>query len=358
MIQAGIHPGESDGKDGGFIALRELLSRAAATDALERIALLFVPAFNTDGHERMGRFNRPNQNGPELTGWRATAERLNLNRDYTKADAPEMQSMLELINTWDPLIVADLHVTDGADFEPDVSIQVEPINQGDPKLKSSGLKLRDQLIAKLAASGSLPLPFYPDLFETDNPESGFLLTVYSPRFSTGYFPQRNRFTVLVETHSWKPYAKRVQVMRNSIVGLAELAADHGAAWLEQVRSADAAAGALGGAQLTLDYKSGWRETTAAGKPAVTQAADVGEFIDFRGYAYTRKHSDISGGLVTVYDPSTPQIWHVLYRNRIEPAIAVQAPRLGYFIPQAYAQSIGERLEHHGILTTPAAPQHK
>jgi hypothetical protein len=354
MIQAGIHPGESDGKDGGFIAMRELLSRAAAADALERIAVLFVPAFNTDGHERMGRCNRPNQNGPEFTGWRATAERLNLNRDYTKADAPEMQSMLALINAWDPLICADLHVTDGADFEPDVSLQVEPINQGDPQLRSSGIKLRDELIAKLAVQGSMPLPFYPDLFETDNPESGFLLTVYSPRFSTGYFPQRNRFTMLVETHSWKPYAQRVQVMRNTIVGLAELAALHGAAWLAQVRAADMSASALGGTQLTLDYKSGWRETTAAGKPVTSEAADTGEYIDFRGYAYTRKHSDISGGLVTVYDPSTPQIWHVLYRSQIEPAIVVQAPRLGYFIPQAYAQSIGARLKHHGIITAPAA----
>jgi hypothetical protein len=353
MIQAGIHPGESDGKDGGFIALRELLSRTAAPGALEHIALLFVPAFNTDGHERMGRFNRPNQNGPELTGWRATAERLNLNRDYTKADAPEMRAMLALINTWDPLIAADLHVTDGADFEPDVSIQVEPINQGDPQLRSSGIKLRDELIAKLASLGSLPLPFYPDLFETDNPESGFLLTVYSPRFSTGYFAQRNRFTMLVETHSWKPYAHRVQVMRNTIVGLAELTAAQGATWLAEVRAADRSACALGGTELNLDYKSGWRETTAAGKPAIAEAADAGEFIDFRGYAYTRKHSDISGGMVTVYDPSAPQIWHVRYRNRIEPAISVRAPRLGYFIPQAYADNIGSRLKHHGIITSPA-----
>jgi len=353
MIQAGIHPGESDGKDGGFIALRELLSRAAAPGALEQIAVLFVPAFNTDGHERMGRFNRPNQNGPEMTGWRATAERLNLNRDYTKADAPEMQAMLALINTWDPLICADLHVTDGADFEPDVSIQVEPINQGDVQLRSSGLKLRDELIDKLARQGSLPLPFYPDLFETDNPESGFLLTVYSPRFSTGYFAQRNRFTMLVETHSWKPYATRVRVMRNAIVGLAELAAAHGAAWLAKTRAADSSACGLGGTELALDYKSGWRETTAAGKPAITEAADQGEFIDFRGYAYTRKHSSISGGPVTVYDPSTPQIWHVRYRNRIEPAILVRAPRLGYFIPHAYADKIGACLKQHGIKISPA-----
>ena len=93
MLQAGIHPGESDGKDAGFIALRELLAGAAAAGALDRIAILFVPAFNVDGHERFGRWNRPNQNGPEETGWRTTAQNLNLNRDYTKADAPEMRSL-------------------------------------------------------------------------------------------------------------------------------------------------------------------------------------------------------------------------------------------------------------------------
>ena len=94
MLQAGIHPGESDGKDAGFIALREMLEGSAAPGALERIAMLFVPAFNVDGHERFGRWNRPNQNGPEETGWRTTAQNLNLNRDYTKADAPEMRAML------------------------------------------------------------------------------------------------------------------------------------------------------------------------------------------------------------------------------------------------------------------------
>jgi murein tripeptide amidase MpaA len=349
MIQAGIHPGESDGKDGGFIALRELLSRQAAAQALEHIALLFVPAFNTDGHERVGRWNRPNQNGPQITGWRATAENLNLNRDYAKADAPEMRAMLGLINIWDPLICADLHVTDGADFEPDVSIQVEPINQGDPELRPGGIKLRDELIDALARQGSMPLPFYPDLFETDNPESGFVLTVYSPRFSTGYFPQRNRFTMLVETHSWKAYAKRVRIMRNAIVGLAELTAKHGAEWLAKAKASDVAACALGGSPLTLDYKSGWREPTVAGKAIAAESrGDDAEYIDFRGYAYSREHSEISGARVTVYDPTTPQIWHVPYRSRIEPALVVRTPRLGYFVPPGFANEIGRRLERHGI----------
>jgi murein tripeptide amidase MpaA len=110
MIEAGIHPGESDGKDAGFIALRDLLDEAAAPGVLQRMAILFVPAFNTDGHERFGRWNRPNQNGPEETGWRTTAQNLNLNRDYMKADAPDMQALLGLIREWDPLVWADLHV--------------------------------------------------------------------------------------------------------------------------------------------------------------------------------------------------------------------------------------------------------
>src|SRR5580700_11015609 len=253
MIQGGIHPGESDGKDAGFMTLREILRGSLAPKVLERIAILFVPAFNVDGHERFGRWNRPNQNGPEEMGWRTTAQNLNLNRDYMKADAPEMRAMLGLLREWDPIVCADIHVTDGADFEPDISLQAEPINQGDAQLFAAGRELRDALIARLAAQGSMPLPFYPDLAVTDDPASGFLLTVYSPRFSTGYFPQRNRFTVLVETHSWKDYATRVRVTRNTIIALTELVAQHGAQWRAAVRRADEAAMHLGGSEVVLDY---------------------------------------------------------------------------------------------------------
>lgn len=352
MIQGGIHPGESDGKDAGFIALREMLSGSAAPGVLKRIAILFVPAFNVDGHERFARWNRPNQNGPEETGWRTTAQNLNLNRDYMKADSPEMQAMLGLLCDWDPIVCADIHVTDGADFEPDISLQAEPINQGDPQLFASGRELRDQLIDKLTAQGSLPLPFYPDLAKTDDPASGFLLTVYSPRFSTGYFPQRNRFTLLVETHSWKNYAHRVRITRNTIVGLAELFAAHGVRWEVEAHEADEAAIRIGGSEVTLDYSSGWREPTQAGGASQDPGGRGAEMIEFRGYAYTREPSPISGDRVTVYDPGTPQIWKVLYRNQVEPALVVKAPLGGYVVPAAYAREIGTKLAQHGISFEP------
>jgi hypothetical protein len=350
MLQGGIHPGESDGKDAGFIALREILGGSAAAGVLERIAILFVPAFNVDGHERFGRWNRPNQNGPEETGWRTTAQNLNLNRDYAKVDAPEMRALLGLIRTWDPLVFADLHVTDGADFQPDVSLQVEPLNQGDAQLHAAGRTLRAQLIERLAGQGSMPLPFYPDLARSDDPSSGFLLTVYSPRFSTGYFPQRNRFTVLVETHSWKDYATRVRVTRNTIVALAELLGAHGREWRAQVQRADAAAAHLGGAAVVLDYSSGWREGTS-GRTTAGGAHGTG-LIDFPGYAYTRATSPISGEPVTVYDPTTPQVWRVPFRDSVSPALVVKAPLGGYVVPCAWAADIGARLALHGIACEP------
>jgi hypothetical protein len=348
MLQGGIHPGESDGKDAGFIAVREMLEGAAAPGVLDRIAILFVPAFNTDGHERTGRWNRPNQVGPEETGWRTTSVNLNLNRDYTKADTPEMRAMLRLIDTWDPLVCADLHVTDGADFEPDISIQVEPINQGDPDLRASAVSMRDRLIDRLAELGSLPLNFYPDFAKTDDPSSGFALTVYSPRFSTGYFPQRNRYTVLVETHSWKKYEHRVKVTFNTIVTLAGLVAEHGQDWLKLCHQADETAKALGGRDVTLDYVTRWREPSRAGT-AVDQRDDAGaRTIEFRGYAYTRNQSVISGELVTVYDPKTPQIWRVPMRDSVKPLLVVRAPGAGYVVPVGFVPEIAPRLAAHGI----------
>jgi hypothetical protein len=349
LVQAGIHPGESDGKDAGFMALRALLEDADGP--LRRIALLFVPAFNADGHERVGRWNRPNQAGPEETGWRTTAHNLNLNRDYTKADAPEMRAMLRLLAEWDPLVCADLHVTDGADFEPDVSIQVEPVHQGDPELRASGRLLRDLLIERLSGKGSLPLPFYPDLFRTDDPASGFVLTVYSPRFSTGYFAARNRFTVLVETHAWKDYGTRVRVAREAVLGLADLAARHGRGWREEVRRADERGRLAAGGDFAIDYAAAWRESTAPATGPEDPTAEV-ETIDFRGYAYTREPSEISGALKTAYDPKTPRIWRVPFRRNTRPSRVARAPRLGYLVPPAYVEEIGGKLALHGIEVRP------
>ncbi|WP_027080573.1 M14 family metallopeptidase, partial [Luteimonas mephitis] len=332
LVQGGIHAGEPDGKDAGFLALREALEGEAAAGALDRQVLLFVPVFNVDGHERFGRWNRPNQRGPEEMGWRTTAQNLNLNRDYVKADAPEMQAMLALVNAWDPIVYVDLHVTDGAKFRQDVSYQIEPVHAGDTQLRADGLALRGAIVDAVAARGAHPLTFYPSFVEEDNPASGFVDGVAPPRFSHGYFQLRNRFGMLVETHSWKEYPVRVKITRDTIVALLEQTAAHGSDWLADARAADARAAKLGGTAVPLDWK-------ATGKVRT---------VDFLGYAYTRTPSDISGALMTRYDEATPQLWKLPLRDEIVPGRSIVAPKAGYLVPAAHAAWVGAKLAQHGI----------
>lgn len=156
LVQGSIHAGEIDGKDAGFQVLRELLENRVAPKVLEQLTPAFVPVFNVDGHERFGRWNRPNQVGPEEMGWRTTAQNHNLNRDYAKADAPEMQAMLRLVNTWDLILSVNLHVTDGAKFEHDVAIQVEPLYSGDTALREAGLGLRSAVMDRRPSRAPCP----------------------------------------------------------------------------------------------------------------------------------------------------------------------------------------------------------
>ncbi|MFT3898578.1 MAG: M14 family metallopeptidase [Thermomonas sp.] len=332
LVQGGIHAGEIDGKDAGFLALRQMLGGEAAKGALDKVVLLFVPVFNVDGHENFRAWNRPNQRGPEEMGFRVTAQRYNLNRDYVKADTPEMQAMLRLVDAWDPAVEMDLHVTDGAQFRHDVSVTGEPVNSGDEALRTTGRAVRDGLVAELKAQGSLPLAFYPSFVEYDNPASGFADSVAPPRFSNGYFQLRNRVGILVETHSWKDYPARVRITRNAIVDLAQMAAKDGASWLAAERAADGRSAQLGGKPVALDFK----------------ATDKARIVDFLGYAYTRTPSDVSGASMTHYDESRPQVWKIPLRDEVVPSLVVDAPRGGYLVPAAWASLVEPKLRLHGI----------
>ncbi|MBB6093411.1 hypothetical protein HNQ60_002289 [Povalibacter uvarum] len=335
LMQGGIHSGEIDGKDAGFLALREMLEGRAAKGALARATFVFVPVFSVDGHERFGRWNRPNQVGPEEMGWRTNAQNLNLNRDYTKADAPEMHAMLRLLNEWDPVLYVDLHVTDGAEFEHDVSYNVTPTLAGDSDLVRNASSLRDELLKRMTAHGSLPLDFYPSFVRDDDPQSGFVDGVGPAWFSQQYWALSNRIGVLVETHSWKDYPTRVRITRNSIISMMELATQHADAWLKAARVADERASKIGGSSVALVYGNTDRVQT----------------VEFRGYEYTREPSAVSGALMTRYNNKRPQIWRIPLRNEVIPTVSVNAPKGGYIVPAAYAQWVGEKLALHGVASS-------
>ena len=331
LIQGGIHAGEIDGKDAGFLALRGALDANEGKNWLKHQILIFVPVFNIDGHERFAAWNRPNQNGPEEMGWRTTAQNFNLNRDYAKADSPEMQAMLKLVNDWDPIAYVDLHVTDGAKFQHDVSIQVEPVNAGDSELRKAGLAMKNEVLAELASKGSLPVGFYPSFTTNDDPSSGFYDGVSTPRFSTGYFHLRNRFGMLVEAHSWKDYATRVRITRNTIDAMLRLTAEHGKNWQAIAEQADLRSSKQIGQTQALDYT----------------VSDKTRIINFLGYQYLRTPSDISGQLMTRYDDTKPQIWKLPIRDEIIIGNSEIMPA-AYIVPPAYAALVAAKLQQHGI----------
>ena len=332
LFQAGIHAGEISGKDAGFWALREMLEGKVSRGALDKLIVLFVPVFNVDGHERFGRWNRPNQRGPEEMGWRTTAQNLNLNRDYMKVDTPEMAQMLELLNRWDPIAFADLHATDGAQFEHDISIMVEPNHAGLPFMRVAGRALRDTVIDRLVNDSHLPIPFYPSFVVEDDPASGFKDGPGSPRFSLSYVALRNRFSMLVENHSWRPYRHRVKATFNLIAAYTSLCAEQGPKWRTLADRADRESRELGGKRVPLSYEANESERR----------------IDFRGYSYTRKPSEISGTLVTRYDESEPQIWSVPMRDQVIASKHARLPEYAYVVPLAQSAWIAPKLHLHGI----------
>lgn len=335
LAQGGIHAGEIDGKDAVFWMLRQWLSGAAPAGVLDQQVLLFVPVFNVDGHENFRAWHRPNQRGPEQMGFRVTAQRYNLNRDYAKADSMEMQAMLGLLREWDPLLLLDLHATNGAQFQHDISITGAPVVSGDAQLQAVGRAVRDGIIEGLAADGHLPVHFYPSFDQSDDPASGFSEGVSNPRFSHGYYRLRNRIGILVETHSWRTYPERVLSTRRTVEHALRLVATHGQQWQASAHAADARAAQLGGQPVALTYK----------------VQDAPRMIDFKGYAYSREPSEISGALMTRYDESTPQTWRVPLRDTVAPDLVITAPKAGYVVPAAWRGVVQPKLQAHGIAYT-------
>ena len=120
LVQAGIHPGEIDGKDAGMMLLRDIAFNGKDS-LLDRVNLILIPILSVDGHERAGAYSRPNQRGPRIQGWRNTATNQNLNRDYLKLDQTEMRAVRDLVNRYRPDLYVDVHVTDGIDYQYDVT---------------------------------------------------------------------------------------------------------------------------------------------------------------------------------------------------------------------------------------------
>ncbi len=336
LAQGGIHSGEIDGKDAGLMLLRDIALRGK-DGLLDKADLVFVPIFNVDGHERASAYSRPNQRGPRLQGWRTTAQNLNLNRDYLKADAPEMQAMIGLIRKLDPALYLDLHVTDGADYQYDITMGFvgwEGYYARSPAIgRWLDTRFRPAITSALKREGHIPGLYVSGVDDRD-PDKGIALGADTPRFSTGYGDVARVPTVLVENHSLKNYRQRVLGTYVLVEAALKLVGDDAGG----VRDAIAA-----------DRASRPTETVIRWKPK----AEPLYTTSFLGVAHDRYRSAASGRVEVRFlgQPVTQPM--PVYGE--EPALTLKLPR-AWWVP-ASSTAVIERLKLHGVdFETLAAPK--
>jgi murein tripeptide amidase MpaA len=331
LIQNGIHPGEIEGKDASMLLLREILITKEKEHLLDNLILLVIPILNVDGHERSSPANRPNQNGPRVMGWRTTSHNLNLNRDYMKADAPEMQALLRLTSAWLPDFIIDNHTTDGADFQYDITYGIERHENIDRQLGdwSTG-KFMPSILREVESRGFLTAP-YVDV-EGNDLTKGIVLDAGLPRFSTGYAALQNRIGLLVETHSLKPFEERVF----STKAMNEAALFFLNAHTPEFKRLNKEADERAVRSLCITHEP---------LPLTFSISEESRPFPFKGYESTAEESPITGSKVIQFS-RTPKEFDVPLYEKAVVRSSVIVPE-AYCIPEQFAPLAG-RLAFHDI----------
>jgi hypothetical protein len=334
LVQNCIHAGECEGKDACLELARDMLVCGQHAELLRHVNVLIIPIFNVDGHERRGPYNRINQNGPREMGWRTNAVNLNLNRDYAKADAVEMQAWLHLWTTWQPELFIDNHTTDGQDDQYDLYYTVTADQDVAPPIATwVNEVLMASVLPRLTSDGYLALP-YAFLRDPTQPSQGLqAIGPMSPRLSTGYVAACNRPGILVETHAVLPYGRRVRATYDFLRHTLETINEQPELLRDAVRQADRDAVASRGGdyenQVPLRF-----EPTHEPRPFV-----------YYGVQVHSRPSDITGGEVVEYSKTPVTFDTTLFAGwRVAQAVT---PPAAYLIPPQWTEVI-RRLELHGV----------
>ncbi|CAN5433827.1 M14 family metallopeptidase [soil metagenome] len=354
LVQAGIHSGEIDGKDAGMMLLRDI-AFGNKKSLLDKVNFLFIPILSVDAHERSSPYNRPNQRGPENMGWRTNAQNLNLNRDYAKLDTKEIRSVIKVMNDYDPVLYMDIHVTDGADYQYDITyggIGKQGYSHGIRDwLENTHKTFVDK---DLTANGHIPGPLM-NAFNDRDFSQGNLVTFGGPRFSDSYGDTRHLAAILVENHSLKPYKQRVLGTYVLLESTLKLMASTGQS-LKEITDRDKA-------ETVAKIPAGWKIPqvqnevsfdSRTAKKDVDATATAPDSMNLLGIASVINKSTVTnadyvewlGKAVTKKIPD--------YKST-EPIDFITRPK-GYWIPASCDEVIA-RLKMHGVkITTLTAPR--
>ncbi len=333
LIQSGIHAGEIEGKDTVLMLVRDMTVTKKYAAWLDKAIFVVIPVFNVDGHEHISPYNRPQQNGPRDTGLRNTAQRLNLNRDYIKADAPEMRAWLHIFNTWNPDFHIDNHVTDGSDMQYDVTWDMAR-NQdiAEPARSWVNQNFIPELDKRMAADGHLVAPY--GALRDSGTGREFFMEVFSPRYSHLYVALQNRPSLLVETHSLKAARTRAWANYDIMKNAFDTILLDPEKLRKAVRDADKQMADLAGDRSAPPVYLAGTVSMSKSRPLTYLALKRGQVP-----------SIVTGNTALQYLAEKDDIQTVIH-DQIDTTLEAQMP-LGYLIPSAW-QEVVDLLTLHGV----------
>ena len=333
LIEGGIHPGEAEGTDAILMLMLDIVITKEYESLLNNVTFIFLPVFNVDGLNRFGPYNRINQNGPEEMGWRANSQNLNLNRDFLKADTPEMHAWLKMFSTWLPDFFIDCHTTDGADYQYVLTYAMEVFGTMDPMLtRWQKREFLPYVQGKMDISNHLMFP-YVSFRRWHDPQSGLRSGPAPPRLSQGYTAIQNRPGLLIETHMLKPHKDRTEATYALLVYSAEFLNRNPEKLKLILKVADETT--ANAAFRDRPYPIRW-----------TRDDSDSVMVEFKGVEYDIIESDLTGGKWFQYHPEKPVTFELPWFNRSVPSVLVDLPE-AYIIPQQWYEVI-YRLALHGV----------
>jgi hypothetical protein len=333
MVQACIHPGESEGKDAMLQLLRDLIIKQQHQGILDKVSIIFIPIFNADGHERYSPYGRINQNGPTEMGWRTTAVNLNLNRDFLKADAVEMKAWLQFYQRWQPEFFIDTHTTNGADYQYVLTYALETGGNMTAPLTRWQQQSYLPSMTRLMEDAGFPVFPYVSFRNWHDPRSGLVSGVASPMFSQGYTALRNRPGLLVETHMLKPYRQRVEATYAIILSTLGILNKEANTLSRLVTEADSytASADFRKKAFPLRFSIDMTDSTK---------------VDFKGVEYELMRSTITAGEWFRYHRDKPATFSLSLFDQAVVIDSVMLPE-AYAVPVQWHEVI-ERLKLHGV----------
>lgn len=333
LIQSCIHAGEPDGKDAVLMLLRDYIVKNIKYESIKNITILFIPILNVDGHERFGKFNRINQNGPEEMGWRTNANNLNLNRDYLKADSKEIRYWLKLFNTWEPDFFIDCHTTDGADYQYVITYAIETEGNCDTNLsnwlKNNYLKKLDSIMFE----NRTPIFPYVTFRNWHDPRSGLKSGTSPTMLSQGYTIARNRPGLLIETHMLKDYKTRVFATHTMIENTLKILNNNFIELKKNIKEADLNSEKINSSNIyfPINFKVSMNDSV---------------IVDFLGVEYKIEKSKYTNGDWFKYNSEEKKTFKIPFFNKIITETYAEVP-FAYIIGPEWNDII-EKIKYHGI----------